>query len=186
MTPERLAQVQKAYDAVVEHEPARRGAILAEICAEDDELRAQVERLLNLREEAKDFFEAPLPELQPAGSPTAIAGMRAGPWQLLREIGRGGMGAVFLAERADDAFHKQAAVKIVSPVLGGAELVNRFRREREILAALDHPNIARLLDGGATEEGLHYLVMEYVEGTPITEYCNQHRLSVRDRLEIFR
>ncbi|HKQ73771.1 MAG TPA: protein kinase [Blastocatellia bacterium] len=186
MTPERLLNVQKAYVAVAGLEPSRRAAVLADICAGDDDLREQVERLLDLREEAEGFLETPPPELRFAGSPDSFVGKRVGPWRLVSEIGRGGMGVVYQAARADDAFQKQVAVKMVWMAPGSAELVNRFRREREILAALDHPNIARLLDGGATEEGLHYLVLEFVAGMPITDYCNERRLSINDRLRLFR
>src|SRR5262245_3321859 len=184
VTPERLLQVQEAYETVIEQDPPRRDGALAAICAGDEDLRREVERLLNLPVEAKDFLETPPPPLQTLNPSDSLAGKRAGAWRLIREIGRGGMGAVYLAERADDSFHKQVAVKIVSPAWG--ELVDRFRQEREILAALDHPSIARLLDGGATEDGLQYLVMEYVEGAPITEYCDQRKLSIDDRLKLFR
>jgi eukaryotic-like serine/threonine-protein kinase len=96
------------------------------------------------------------------------------------------MGTVYLAVRADHAFRKQVALKIVRPEAGSEEVLRRFQREREMLATLDHPNIARLLDGGSTEDGLPYFVMEYVNGEPIDTYCDRHKLQVADRLELFR
>ena len=112
------------------------------------------------------------------------AGRRLGPYELRRLLGEGGMGTVYLADRADDAYHKQVAIKVAHG-LASPELLHRFRRERQILAGLEHPNIARLLDGGATPEGLPYLVMEYVEGVAIDRYCEEHQLSVPARLELF-
>jgi non-specific serine/threonine protein kinase/serine/threonine-protein kinase len=112
------------------------------------------------------------------------AGRRLGAYQIAREIGRGGMGAVYLATRADDEFHKQVAIKIVAAPLGDDDLLRRFRRERQILAELEHPQIARLLDGGTTEEGLPYLVMEYVDGVRIDEYCAARHLGIADRLRL--
>src|SRR4029077_10350128 len=107
-------------------------------------------------------------------------------YKLIREIGRGGMGCVYLAERSDGAFRKQVAVKLVQPGMNSAYILARFRQEREILASLDHPGIARLLDAGATEEGLPYFVMEFVDGQPIDRWCDEHRLNVTQRLELFR
>jgi non-specific serine/threonine protein kinase/serine/threonine-protein kinase len=111
---------------------------------------------------------------------------RVGPYRLLHAIGSGGMGTVHLALRDDDQFHKRVALKLLKHEARGEELLQRFRRERQILASLDHDHIARLLDGGTTEDGLPYLVMEYVEGQPIDRYCDSHSLRVRERLELFR
>src|SRR5205085_1922421 len=111
---------------------------------------------------------------------------RLGPYQVLREIGHGGMGIVFLAERADGHYRKQVAIKLVRADLATREILRRFRDERQIEASLDHPNIARVLDGGATEGGLPYLVMEYVDGIRIDNWCDSRRTSVRDRLKLFR
>jgi eukaryotic-like serine/threonine-protein kinase len=98
-----------------------------------------------------------------------MAGRRLSGYTLIREIGWGGMGSVYLAERSDGAFQKQVAIRLVQPGRGGAAFIGRFQQERAILASLDHPNIARLMDAGATEEGLPYLVMELVEGQPINQ-----------------
>ena len=105
---------------------------------------------------------------------------------LVREIGRGGMGAVYLAKRADDVFSKQVALKVLRPEYRDAKLLRRFHQEREIVARLDHPNIARLFDGGTTEDGLPYSVMEYVDGQPIDSYCDKRLLTISDRLALVR
>ncbi len=115
----------------------------------------------------------------------APAGERIGPYRLVRELGQGGMGAVFLAVRDDDVFHKRVAVKLLKRGMDTDAIVRRFRTERQILAGLDHPNIARLLDGGTTDDGRPYLVMEYVEGAPLLAYADAHRLGVSARLELF-
>ena len=116
----------------------------------------------------------------------SFEGRRVGQYDLIREIGRGGMGAVYEARRADKLFSNHVALKIVLPERSDAELLLRFQQEREIVAKLDHPNIARLFDGGTTDEGLPYSVMEYVDGQPIDVYCDEHRLNTTDRLRLLR
>lgn len=116
----------------------------------------------------------------------SVVGRRIGPYRVIREIGHGGMGTVYLAVRADDQFQKRAAIKLVRRGMDTDDILQRFRNERQILANLDHPNIARLLDGGTTVEGLPYFVMDYVEGTPVDRYCDEHKLSVVQRLKLFR
>jgi hypothetical protein len=115
-----------------------------------------------------------------------LEGRRVGAYRIIREIGHGGMGSVYLAERVDETFHKRVAIKIVRPGIVSPETVGRFRLEREILATLDHPAIARLLDAGSTDEGLPYFVMDYVEGQPLVAWCEQHKADVVRRLELFR
>jgi serine/threonine-protein kinase len=112
-------------------------------------------------------------------------GLRIGPYAIERELGRGGMGTVYLAARADEAFEKKVAIKVTRGTLGSPEAVERFKRERQILARIEHPNVARLLDGGATEDGLPYLVMEYIEGRPLHAYCDEKHLSTAARLRLF-
>lgn len=109
-----------------------------------------------------------------------------GAYRVVCEIGRGGMGTVYLAVRADDAYRKQVAIKVIRRGMDTRDIVERFRRERQTLAGLVHPNIARLLDGGTTPDGLPYFVMDYVDGVPIDDYCNAQRLNVPQRLELFR
>jgi serine/threonine protein kinase len=183
MTPERFRQIRNLFEAVVERPLDRRGTFLAEACAGDVDLQAEVERLLAAHRHDTDLRAGPA---IPPENPQRLEGRRVGPYEILREIGQGGMGTVYLAVRADHAFRKQVALKIVRPEAGSQEVLRRFQQEREILATLDHPNIARLLDGGSTEQGLPYFVMEYVAGEPIDLYCDRHKLNVAARLELFR
>src|SRR3989475_11491299 len=115
-----------------------------------------------------------------------MRGRRLGPYRVLHEIGHGGMAVVYAALRADDEYRKRVAIKIVRPGFDSEEILRRFRNERQTLATLDHPNIVKLLDGGSTEQGLPYLVMEYIEGLPIDVHCESRKLSTRDRLKLFR
>src|SRR5262245_26337430 len=108
-----------------------------------------------------------------------------GPYQIIRPMGQGGMGSVYLAIRADREFKKHVALKVIRKGMGSEEIVSRFRKERQILAALEHPNIARLLDGGTTEDGLPYFVMEYIQGRPLSEYCDALKLATNERLKLF-
>jgi WD40 repeat protein/serine/threonine protein kinase len=188
MTSEQWKKAKELFDQVAALEPSAQTDFLARACA-DAEVSAAVYRLLDNEEAPAGFLETPAPILfAEAGcedNVTRAAGRRIGPYLLEREIGRGGMGIVYLAVRDDDAYQKQVAVKLVWPGLSGGEAARRFRQERQILANLEHPGIARLLDGGATAEGWQYLVMEYVEGVPITDYCAQRRLSLAERLRLF-
>src|SRR5436309_10014498 len=115
-----------------------------------------------------------------------MTGQRLGSYQVLHEIGHGGMAVVYAAVRADDEYRKRVAIKVVLPGLDSEDILRRFRNERQTLASLDHPNIVKLLDGGTTEEGLPYLVMDYVEGIPIDAYCDHHNQSTTERLQLFR
>src|SRR5207244_9812823 len=116
----------------------------------------------------------------------STVGSRIGPYRATAAVGRGGMGVVYRAVRDDDQFQKQVAIKVVKRGMDTEMILNRFKLERQILARLEHPNIARLLDGGATESGAPYLVMEFVEGEPLVEYCSKKRLGITERLELFR
>jgi serine/threonine protein kinase len=173
-------------------DPAAREAFLDRECHGDENIRQEVERLLSARERLPEFLAGPLlgpaprafdPTMKPA---QGMEGRQLHAYKLIREIGQGGMGTVYLAERVDGAYSKQVAIKLVRPRMNNAEILERFRREREILASLDHPNIARLIDGGSTEEGLPYFVMEFVEGQPINRWCDDRKLNVSQRLELFR
>ena len=156
----------------------------------DDDLRAQVETLLHSLDSAGAFMDEPvfgttLPDLD-LEQESALIGTRLGAYELVRELGRGGMGAVYLAKRADDEFQRQVATKLIRRGMDTDFIIRRFRHERQILADLDHPHIGRLLDGGTTTDGLPYFVMEFVEGQPLYQYCDEHTLSIADRLRLFR
>lgn len=172
-------------DALEIESPTARANFVSVQCGDDAELRAEVESLLAQTTASIETFageaSAPL-----RGSETALAVQtRIGAYEIVRELGRGGMGAVYLAERADGRFQKQVAIKVLKRGTDTEEVLRRFRAEREILARLDHPNIARLLDGGETPAGLPYFVMDYVAGKPITTYCDEKRLTIAERLALF-
>lgn len=186
-------QIQDVLDAALELPPENRTQYLDQACA-DAEVRRQVESLILSHEEAGSFLQEPAMASQ--GNTSAgddeesqadfWVGRRIGHYQLIEPVGQGGMGAVFRAARADDQYQKQVAIKLVRSGLGSRFAVARFKSERQILAKLDHPNIARLLDGGATDDGWPYFVMELVDGQPIDQYCDSHKLTIRDRLLLFR
>jgi serine/threonine protein kinase len=180
MAPELRLQIRKLFEAALERPPEDREAFLQQNCP-DAAFQVEVLRLLDAhaQSDVPTEFALPLPLAGP------MAGRRIGSYEIIREIGRGGMGTVYLAQRADNAFQKQVALKLVRPGNESSEGHQRFRQEREILASLDHPHIARLLDGGNTPDGVPYLVMEYVEGTPIIDYCNSNQLNVASRLQLF-
>jgi serine/threonine protein kinase/Tol biopolymer transport system component/Tfp pilus assembly protein PilF len=190
MTPERWKKVEEVFESALERSPDERGGYLAEACGGDESLRGQVETLLQSYEKAGSFIEAPV--LAPDAARTlvdehspAMIGRRVGSYKLVREIGRGGMGSVYLAVRADDEFQKRVAIKLIKRGMDTDFIIRRFRNERQILASLDHPYVARLLDGGTTEDGLPYFVMEYVEGQPIHFYSDTQKLSIHERLRLF-
>ncbi|HEX2271678.1 MAG TPA: serine/threonine-protein kinase, partial [Pyrinomonadaceae bacterium] len=172
----------------MELDTGRQRQFLDSACAHDTDLRAEIDLLLAHRvDTASDTMEqcaAGAALLRLDSDPERI-GTRIGPYRILHEIGRGGMGAVYLAERDDEHYRQRVAIKLIKPGLGGDNIRRRFRNEMQILAELNHPNIARLFDGGQTDEGLPYLVMEYVEGNPINHYCNEHQLSTEQRLKLF-
>ncbi|WP_412069845.1 protein kinase domain-containing protein [Rubrivirga sp. IMCC43871] len=182
MTPDRWTRIKALFAEAADLAPADRAAFLDDACRTDDaadpDLRAEVEAMLAQDEGAEAFFE------DFAGSATPPPA-RVGPWQLVERIGEGGMGEVWRADRADGAYVQTAAVKLVRPGLA-PDLLARFRAERQILAGLDHPAIARLLDGGQAPDGRPYLALEYVDGEPITAYADRRRLGVDARLALFR
>ncbi len=193
LTPERWQQIKNTFGLALECEPDRQSALLQEVCAGDESLRADVQSLLDAAEgngaATSEVFQAvsqrSSAQLPPREADDPMLGRRIGAYRIERRIGYGGMASVYLASRADDEFRKRVAVKILRPDLDNAELLRRFRNERQTLAVLDHPNIVKLLDGGSTDEGLPYLVMDYVDGCPIDEYCDAHKLTVEQRLRLF-
>ncbi|MGE0440663.1 MAG: tetratricopeptide repeat protein [Gemmatimonadales bacterium] len=183
--PARWARIEQLFDQAEKLPSDQRAAFLAAECGPDDALRQEVESLLAAAGPGDPALGAAVADAW-ATAAHRIDGTRIGPYQIIRELGRGGMGAVFLAERADGAYEGTVAIKVTREGMANADLLRRLRTERQILASLQHPNIARLLDGGTTDRGVPYVVMEYVEGARIDRYCDEHRLSVRDRLELIR
>ena len=180
----RWIRLKEIFAGATDLAPEARPAWIEQACGADTELRGEVEALLRAHDRVGAFLETPAAP-SPAPDPALLPGRRIGPYEIERELGHGGMGAVYLALRADDAFEKRVAIKVTRGALGSPEAVERFKRERQILARLEHPNIARLLDGGATEDGLPYFVMEYIEGRPIHSHCDDKRLDIAARLRIF-
>ncbi len=189
-----LWPLAKAIVAEALERPQTERALFVEArCSGRPDLRDEVDSLLDAHERAGRFIDEPfIPSVAAEDaddgetSPTFRPGSEVGSYRLLREIGRGGMGTVYLAERADRAFDKHVAIKIVAGHVAPPELIRRFLEERRILATLDHPNIARVLDAGATADGLPFVVMEYVDGTSIDVHCQERKLPVRQRLTMFR
>jgi serine/threonine protein kinase len=167
--------------------PAERSAFLDRACGGDDALRARIEALLRAHERAGSFLATP-PLAGPAtpDAPRPPEGPRTviGPYKLLQAIGEGGMGTVYMAEQVVPV-RRLVALKVIKAGMDTRQVLARFGAERQALALMDHPNIARVLDAGATEAGRPYFVMELVKGVPITQYCDDRRLTLRERLELF-
>src|SRR6185437_13311758 len=192
VTPERWRQVKSALGEVMTLRGAARAAYLERLGAADPEARAEVESLLAAEQEAGSrFLETPAPAvcggdpLDDEGAQAQLTGQRLGSYRLLAQIGAGGMGQVYRAVRADDEYQQEVAIKLVRASADPQFVTQRLRTERQILASLVHPNIARLLDGGTTPEGVPYLVMELIDGEPITRYCEERKLDVTARLQLF-
>ncbi|HEY2845373.1 MAG TPA: serine/threonine-protein kinase, partial [Bryobacteraceae bacterium] len=195
MTPERWAQIRQVLEGALERPTVDRPAYLRVKCARDEELRGEVESLLASHDAAGDFLDKPAADISGmthtllgsgAELPEYPPGYRVGPYELQECIGRGGMGSVWMATRFDSEFKKRTAIKLVKRGMDTQEILRRFRLERQVLAGLMHPNIAALIDGGSTADGLPYLVMEYVEGTRIDRYCEKHKSTITERLTLFR
>jgi len=192
MDAARWTQVQNLFEAALERPPHQREAFLQTACADDPALLAEVRSLIAadanahplLDSLALDAFSLPRDLLPPGILPAQ--GERIGPYRIVEPLGRGGMGAVFLAQRADGQFEQQVALKLIRGGAASQRIVRRFESERQILARLNHPHIARLLDGGLTADGQPYFAMEYVDGVPLDQYCEQHDCSVDERLHLVR
>ncbi len=181
LSPERWRRLAPILDEALDLAPDLRSAYLQRACLGDDELRAGVERLLEAEAASGDFLE----DSADAYFEPPVEDTRLGPWRIVRELARGGMGAVYLAERADGQFEQTAALKVIRGGMDSAEVRRRFLAERRILARLEHPNIARLLDGGLTSDGRPWFAMEYVAGEPLIAHADARALSVPDRLRLF-
>jgi eukaryotic-like serine/threonine-protein kinase len=179
MTPERWERVEALVEAVTEAPAIARLALLDRLCGADHELRVEVARLVAEHEAEPDFLESP------AWSEDELVPDRISKFRILRVLGRGGMGQVFLAERETAGFRQQVALKVIRRGMDSDDLLMRFRAERQILASLDHPNTARLLDVGTTDDGRPYFVMEYVDGVPLPAFCDAQKLDIDARLRLF-
>ncbi len=204
MSPERWRRIEAVFQAAVDLPEHQRDQFLRAECGPDDELRAEIERLLDSDGSADEFIESPVwtdssllnttarkdlsdsvEKLSDADEQDGYIGRIIGAYRLTGAIGRGGMGAVYLAERADGEFFQRVAIKLIKRGMDSDFIIRRFRHERQILASFEHPFIARLLDGGTTESGTPYFVMEFVEGQNLYSYADANGLDLRDRLKLF-
>src|SRR5215813_12537112 len=188
MTPERWARIQEIFLRAAELHGDERARFLETECAGDPSLLAQVQGMLAGDEQSDGLLTKPI-ENAAAGVAAArdpVAGDTIGPYVIRDQLGRGGMGAVYLGERADDQFRQKVAIKVIRLGMGSDEILLRFRAERQILANLNHANIARLIDGGVSLHGQPYLVMDHVDGEPLDRYCSANRLPLRERILLFR
>jgi non-specific serine/threonine protein kinase/serine/threonine-protein kinase len=187
MTPERWHQIQEKLDIAMALDPGQRAAFLQECGTADPDLREELESLLAQNSSSRDYFKTSamlsLAEVRPERG--SMIGRRLGPYHVTDLLGVGGMGEVYRASRADDEYKQQVAIKFVRASHGFSSVFVRFKNERQILATLNHPNIARLLDGGTTQDSVPYLVMELIDGQPIDEYCDSHKLDITARLNLF-
>lgn len=194
MSESYLARVDALFDQALALEASDRSAFLDGQCAGQPDLRADVEELLRRAFQPAPGLEPGIAAHQllllalagelPCDSELTV-GQQVGAWRVVREIGRGGMGAVFLVDRVEGQFAQRGALKLVRALTRSDEILRRFHRERRILASLVHPGIARILDGGQSEDGRPFFVMEFVEGSPIDRYCDDQRLTVEQRIDLF-
>ncbi len=173
MTPERYERIGELFDAALDLAPDDRDGYLSQACAGDETLRAEVVLLLANHQRARNFLAPSEPLIDSIG-----------PYKIQRQLGEGGMGTVYLALQ-ETPLRREVALKVIKPGMGSKAIIARFEGERRALALMDHPNIAHVLDAGATAQGLPYFVMEFVDGLPVTRYCEQHNFSVRQRIELF-
>ncbi len=188
MTPERWQKVEEVFETAIELPAEEREAFLTQVCGEDDDLRTEIASLLE-NEAEETFFQSAVKDGAQTFAHAAveeIIGQRIGAYRITGLVGQGGMGAVYRAVRDDDQFNQQVAIKIIKRGMDTGLVLRRFWRERQILASLNHQNIARLLDGGTTPDGRPYFAMEFIEGQPISDYCEARELSIPDRLKLFR
>lgn len=180
----RWSRVKEVLGDALELPASKRRAFLDEVCGADHELREEVEGLLEASDDTEDFIETPALAHSDDWL-SGLIGTHIGPYRIVELLGEGGMGAVYRGIRDDGDFQQQIAIKLVKRGMDTNAILRRFRVERRILAKLDHPNICKLLDGGVTDDGLPYFVMEYLKGTPIHIYCQHHHLPLKERLNLF-
>jgi len=190
MTPDKSLRAL-FNEALERDDPGERARFLDEVCGADAVLRGRVENLLRAHEEAGGFFSEPSKVPPSANAIGTIAlpltekpGDKIGRYKVLQQIGEGGCGVVYMAEQQEPV-RRRVALKVIKPGMDTKQVIARFEAERQALALMDHPNIAKVLDAGATETGRPYFVMELVRGTRITEFCDENKLSTEDRLELF-
>ncbi|NJL29576.1 MAG: serine/threonine protein kinase, partial [Thermoanaerobaculia bacterium] len=190
MDHERWQRIEAIVDLALDLETAERATFIERACDSDGELRSRVVAFLAAEEAASGFLETPV-EAQMGGLVMAATEalpeerLEVGPYRLVRELGRGGMGSVFLAERADGQFEQRVALKLIKRGMDSEAILRRFLAERQILARLEHANVARLLDGGISRDDRPYFAMEYVEGEPIARWCDERRLAIEPRIALF-
>jgi tetratricopeptide (TPR) repeat protein/tRNA A-37 threonylcarbamoyl transferase component Bud32 len=182
LTPARLAELEALFDAAVQSNPAERAVLVAETASRDPLLASELSALLAAHDSSWSLGVSPVAF---ALRDTDHAGLRLGAWSIGQRIGAGGMGTVHEAVRADDQYQQRVAVKFLRRIADGEPAARRFRTERQILATLQHPRIAALLDGGVTPDGQPYFVMEYIDGVPVTTWCDTQQLTIADRLRLF-
>jgi len=185
LTTEHQRRVRELFDLALDQPANLRREFLADACAGDQLLLDTVGRLLAVQERSGGILDTPVRERPEVPESPGEPGTFIGPYKILQELGGGGMGIVYQAVRADEVFRRICAIKVIRPELSSEWLLERFRQERQILARLDHANIARIVDGGSTPDGLPYFVMDYVDGPSIGTFCTQHALSIRQRLVLF-
>src|SRR5690349_12863234 len=181
MQQQQWSDLKQIFERARNLDEAQAQAYLDEVCPNGTELRREVESLLSADRNAGDFIETPViidGSIVADDAEDPLIGSDVGVYRIIREIDRGGMGTVYQAVRADDQFWKLVALKVVHHGFDTEALLDRFRNERQILAHFDHPNIARLLDGGTTRDGRPYFVMEFVDGLPLDQYCKTNQLGI--------
>lgn len=182
---ERWSLIRSIFDQAVDLPSPERTQFVKDRCGSDVALQNEVLALLRADKESGEFLGGIAMDAVAPNGPTADTSAQIGAYRIVKPIGRGGMGTVYLAERADGAFKQDVALKLLNRSHQSERLLQRFQMERQILARLQHPNIARLLDGGVTQDGVPYFAMEYVDGKPIDIHCDENQLSIDDRLELF-
>ncbi len=186
MKPERYERLYELFSAALDLEPGDRSDFLRKACADDAELHDGIESLLARHQDVPTDDASAMAMTLQSPAPQDASPKRIGSYRIIRELGRGGMGVVYLGMRDEDRFKRRVAIKVLKRGLDTEEILGRFDLERQLLAALNHPNIARMYEAGQTEDGLPYFTMEYIEGTPLEKYCDQQRLPIAQRLELFR
>lgn len=189
MNPEKWNKINELFAAWLDLNANEQTRFLEDACRDDPDLRKELDLLINAHRQEENVLKTPVFDHVAraiADDESLQAGRQIGAYKILKEIGRGGMGAVYLAARADEQFQKRVAIKLIKRGMDTDQVLQRFRNERQILAGFDHPNVARLLDGGSTEDGVPYFVMEYVEGSTIHQFCDEKGLNITERLRLFR